>query len=62
MLLIQNFDPTQKIRKAFSYQVTQIYALFGKLIALTLGSNSFKSLKVTKIVQEIKFERVSDKL
>ena len=36
MLLTPNFDLSKKIRKAVC-QVRQIFALFGNLIALTLG-------------------------
>ena len=45
-----------------SYQVREDFALFCNLIALSLGYNSVKSLGVTKIVKEIKFEGVWDKL
>ena len=38
------------------------FCTFCKLIALTLGWNSFKSLRVTKNVKEIKFEGVWDEL
>ena len=39
-----------------SYQVRHILGLFCQLIALILGQNSVKGLKVTKNVKEIKFE------
>ena len=41
-----------------SYQVRQILATFSNLIALTLSRKSVKDIKVSKIVKEIKFERV----
>ena len=45
-----------------SYQVRKNFAFFVKLIALTLGQNSVKSLRVTKSVKEIKFQGVWDEL
>ena len=41
-----------------SYQVRIILALFCNLIALILGENCVEGLRVTKIVKEIKFQRV----
>ena len=54
MPLIPNFD--------LSYQVKQIVVLFYNLIALTLGQNRVKGLRVTKNVKEIKFEEIWGKL
>ena len=48
-----NFNLSEKIRKS-SFQVLQILAIFWNLIALTLGYNSVKSLRVTKIVKKKK--------
>ena len=48
-----NFNLSKKIRKS-SFQVLQILAIFWNLIALTLGYNSVKSLRVTKIVKKKK--------
>ena len=50
-------QPQQKDRNS-SYQVRQILALFYNLVALILGWNYVKGLRVTKIVKQIKFERV----
>ena len=44
-----------KDRKS-SYQVREILALFCNLIALILSWNSVKTLRNTKILEEIKFE------
>ena len=55
-LSIPNLD-----RKS-SYQVRQNLALFCKLVAIILGLNCLKGLKIFKIVKEIKFEEVWDKL
>ena len=57
MLLIPNFDLSKKIGKAV-IKWEKIFALFCILIALTLGWNSVRGLRVTKIVNEIKFEGV----
>ena len=59
MLLMPNFNLSNQ---SSIYQVRQIFALFYDLIALTLGSNSVKDLRITKIAKEIKFERVFGKL
>ena len=58
-----NFNLSEKIRKS-SFQVLQILAIFWNLIALTLGYNSVKSLRVTKIVKKKKkkFEGIWGKL
>ena len=48
--------------RKYSYQVKVAFALFCKLIALTLSYNSVKSLRATKIVKEIKFEEVWQEL
>ena len=45
-----------------SYKVKQILKTFYNLIALILSQNCLKGLRVTKIVQEIKFEEVSGEL
>ena len=50
-------DISKKIENK-NYQVRQILATFSNLIALMLGWNSVKSIKVTKIAKEIKFEGV----
>ena len=49
------FGPQRKDRKS-SYHVRQISALFCKLVALNLGQNCVKDIKVTKIVKQIKFQ------
>ena len=54
--------PTSEERSESSYQVRQIFALFSNLIALALGQNSVKSLRVTKILKKIKYEGVWDQL
>ena len=48
-----------KYRKSIntSFQVRQILALFCNLIALILGENCVKRLRVTRIVKQIKFKR-----
>ena len=55
--LYTKFQPQWKDRKS-SYQVRQILGLFCCLIALILGWNSVKGLRVIKNVKGIKFERV----
>ena len=55
------FWPQSKYRKG-SYQIKQIFALFFNLVALTLGLKSVKSFRITKIVKEITFQRVFNKL
>ena len=45
-----------------SYKVRQILALFYNLLALILGSNCVKGLRVSKIVKQIKFQGVWGKL
>ena len=59
MLLMPNFNLSNQ---SSIYQVRQIFALFYNLIALTLGSNSVKDLRITKIAKEIKFEGVFGEL
>ena len=44
------FRPQWKDRKS-NYKVREILALFSKLIALILGENGVKDLRVTKIVK-----------
>ena len=51
-----NFWPQSKNWKS-SYKVRQIFTLSWYLIALILDQNYVKSLRVTNIVKEIKFER-----
>ena len=51
------FRPQWKSRKSGN-QVRQILAHFCNLIALILGWNCTKGIRVTKIVKEIKFEWV----
>ena len=46
----------------YSYQVRQALVPFCNLIALMLGYSSAKYLRVAKIVKQITFERVWDKL
>ena len=55
------FQAQWKDRKR-SYRVRQLFALFCNLIALTLGQNSVKGLRVTKIVKEFNFEGAWDEL
>ena len=62
MLLISNFDLSEKIGNAVSYEVGKIYALFLKLKCSNFRLNSVKILEVIEIVKEIKFERVWDDL
>ena len=64
MLLLSNFDVSEKIGKAvIKYSLlTSSFCLFCNLIALTLGSNSVESLRLTKTVKEIKFKGVWDEL
>ena len=45
-----------------SYQRRESFALFCNVLALTLAYNSVERLRLTKIVQEIKFKRVWDNL
>ena len=54
------FGPQSKDRKS-NYWVRQFLALFCILVALILGWNFAKSLRVTKIVKQIKFEGVCDR-
>ena len=51
----RKFGLQYKDRKS-SYQVRQILALFCKSVALTLGQNCVKSLRITEIVKQIKFK------
>ena len=55
------FGPQWKDRES-SYRLRQISALFCILIVLIVGLNSFKGLRVTKIVKQIKFEGIWGKL
>ena len=50
-------EPQQKDRNS-SYQVRQILALFYNLVAVILGWNCVKGLRVTKTVKQIKFEGI----
>ena len=54
MLLVPNFDLSE------SYEVRQIFALFLQLNCSKFRLKQYQSLRVTKIVQEIKFEGVRD--
>ena len=49
------FGPQWKDRRSSS-EVKQIFVLFCQLLALILGSNCIKPLRVSKIVKEIRFE------
>ena len=49
-------------RSESSYQVRQMLTLFYNLVALILGLNSVKGLRVTKFVKEIKFEGLWGKI
>ena len=49
-----NFRPPSKSSKS-SNQIRQISAVFYQLIALILGWNCMKGIRVTKIVEERKF-------
>ena len=51
------FQPQFKARKR-SYRLSESLTLFWYLIALILGQTSVKGLRVTKIVQEMKFEGI----
>ena len=51
------FQPQGKDWKS-SYQIKEVLALFCLSIALMVGYNCVKELRVTKIVKEIKFERI----
>ena len=53
--------PQWKDRKS-SYEVIQILALFGNLVALVPGCNCVKGLKVTKIGKYTKFKGAWSKL
>ena len=50
------FGPQWKDRKSRS-QVKEMFALSCKLVALILGQNCIKVLRVTKIVKQAKFQR-----
>ena len=58
---IAKFGPQLKYGKN-SYQTRQFLAIFSNLTTLTLGYNSVKGLRVTKIAKETKFEAVWSKL
>ena len=49
------FGPQWKDRKSRS-QVKEMFALFCKLVALILGQNCIKLVRVTKIVKQLKFQ------
>ena len=51
------FGPQWKDRESI-YQVRQIWTLFSILVALILGWNCVRDLRVTKIVKQIKVERI----
>ena len=51
------FQPQFKARKR-SYRLSESLTLFWYLIALILGQTSVKDLRVTKILQEMKFEGI----
>ena len=51
------FDAQWKAWKT-SYQIKEILALFWYLIPLIINESSVEGFRVTKIVKEIKFERV----
>ena len=55
------FKPNRIDRKS-SYKIRLIFDLSSHLIALLLGQNSVKGIRVTKSVKEIEFERVWSKL
>ena len=58
MLLVPNFSVSEKqLSSKWS-----IHIFFFKLIALTLGSKSVNRVGFIKIVEEVKFEGVCDKL
>ena len=50
MYLTTKFRPQWEDRKR-SYEVRKILALFRNLIALTLGQNCVKGLRVTKVIK-----------
>ena len=50
-------DLSEKIHNK-NYQIRQILATFSNLIALILGWDSGKGIRVTKIVEENKFKEV----
>ena len=52
----------KRLEKQFSYIVRQILALFCNLVAVILGKNCVKGIRVKKIVKEIVFEEVWGKL
>ena len=56
-LSIPKLDLTEKDRKT-SFQVQQVSAPFCKVVALILGQNCLKGLRVTKIMKQVKFEGV----
>ena len=57
-----NVDLSERIKKAISYQVRQMFVAFWNLIGLTLSEKLVKGLASTKVVKEIKFERAWDEL
>ena len=62
-LSIPNLDLNEKIGKVvINYALLPILALFCNLVALILGLNCIKGLRVTKIVKQIKFEGVCGEL
>ena len=56
------FGPQWKKDRESIYQVRQILARFCISVALIVGLNWIKGLRVTKIVKQIKFEGVSGEL
>ena len=55
------FKPN-RINCKSSYKIRHILEFSSYLIALLLGQNSVKGIRVTKSVKEIEFERVCSKL
>ena len=55
MLLLPNFNVSEKMVKQFSSKAN--FYPFCNLIALTLGQNSGKDLRVTNIIKGIKFNQ-----
>ena len=61
LLLLPNFNVSEKIREAAIKQGIG-FSLFCSLIGLILGENGVESVRPSKILVEVKFEGVWDKL